>query len=521
MEQERDFFTPEQVDGQIESLTRKLDQPHQQRMSPEQQVVEHLRLFYGSDAPQEDAHSLEHAWERIVYSGQAAGSQASRRRQDRKTPVSSLESRMGMKDAVPGLRQKSIFRQRLAMLAAIAVVALLVGSMAVVFGMVSNSHSRSTTLGSSGTTSRATDPAPRATPGKPSANLGKLVYSYQAPNDVYSLAWSPDSKRIAATNIDSAHTFAPTGGQVVDYSVVDQGSNSFVPPYSVAWSPDGKRLAASSDKVRIWDAASRRLLLTYAPALATPTSSPNSGGPVTPTPGTTAYNSSSSVFYSAAFSPANMHKPLSGGSPVWTTAWSPDGQLMATAFNGGYGNIVQVWTTSSGHLVTTYRKHTDFVTALSWSPDGKYMASASYDKTVQVWEASTGRTVTVYHGHASSGSFVTGVQWSPDGKTIASSAQDVQVWNPMTGRTLFTYHGTRGGVNSLAWSPDGTRIASSGQGSHTIQLWDASTGKTLYTYSKSPQPVRTLAWSPSGQYIVSAGGIEELGHITVQVWIAS
>src|SRR5438309_7971300 len=208
MEQKRDFFTPEQVDRQIESLTRKLDQPHQQRMSAEQQVVEHLRLFYGSDAPKEDARSLECAWDRIVYSGQAAGSQASRRRQGRITPESPLESRMNMKDAVPGFRQKSIFRQRLAMLAAIAVVALLIGSMAVVFSMVSNSHSRSTTLGSSGTTRGATVTAQSTAPGKPSANLGKLVYSYQTQNDVYSLAWSPDSQRIAATNIDSAHTFA-------------------------------------------------------------------------------------------------------------------------------------------------------------------------------------------------------------------------------------------------------------------------------------------------------------------------
>ncbi|MFL5703113.1 MAG: WD40 repeat domain-containing protein, partial [Ktedonobacteraceae bacterium] len=411
--------------------------------------------------------------------------------------------------------------QRLAMLAAIAVVVLLIGSMAVVFNMVSNSHNQSTTLGSSGTTRGATVMAQSTTPGKPSANLGKLVYSYQTQNDVYSLAWSPDSQRIAATNIDSAHTFAPTGGHVVDYSVVDKGSNSFVPPYGVAWAPDGRRLAVSSDKVRIFDAASGRLLLTYAPGSAAPTSSPSPGGPVTPTPGTTASNSSSNVFYSAAFSPASIHKPLSGGSPVWTTAWSPDGQLMATAFNGGYGNIVQVWSTNNGHLVATYRGHSDFVAALSWSPDGKYVASASYDRTVQVWEATTGQKVTVYHGHTSSGSFVTDVQWSPDGKTIASSAQDVEVWNPMTGETLVKYNGTTGGVNSLAWSPDGTRIASSGQGSHTIQLWNASTGKTLYTYTKNPKPVRTLAWSPNGQYIVSASGVEETGHITVQVWIAS
>ena len=513
MEQENDFFTPEQVDRQIESLRKKLNQPLQQCMSPEQQVVEHLQLFYSSDTPEEDAHSLERAWERIVYGGQAAASQSSKRRQGRNTPESPLESRISMKDAVPGLRQRSTFQQRFAMFAAIAVVIVLVGSMAVIFSIASNAHNRSTTLGSSGSTSAAAATAQSTTPIKLGPNIGRVVYSYQTPYDVYSLAWSPDSQHIAAANNDSAHTFDPTGGHIVDYSVVDSGSNSYVPAYGVSWSPDGKRLAASSDKVRIWDVKSRSLLLTY---------SPKSSRAFRYSPsGSTAANGSTSGFLSAAFSPANMNKPLSGGSPVWTTAWSPNGQLMATAFDGGYGNIIEVWNTTTGNLVATYRGHTDFVDALSWSPDGKYVASASQDKTVQVWEANTGRPVTIYHGHTGSGSFVSDVQWSPDGKTIASSGQDVQIWNPMTGKKLLTYSGTAGGVTSLAWSPDGRRLASSSGNSNTIQLWNASTGATLYTYNKNPKSVRTLAWSPNGKYIASAGGTEELGHITVQVWLAS
>ncbi len=116
-----------------------------------------------------------------------------------------------------------------------------------------------------------------------------------------------------------------------------------------------------------------------------------------------------------------------------------------------------------------YRGHSSTVDTVAWSPDGKRIASGSYDNTVQVWNAGDGSQPFTYKGHSD---MVAAVAWSPDGKRIASGSADntVQVWNPSDGSQLFIYRGHSDMVRAVAWSPDGKYVAS-GSVDSTVQVW--------------------------------------------------
>src|SRR5437667_9262347 len=118
-------------------------------------------------------------------------------------------------------------------------------------------------------------------------------------------------------------------------------------------------------------------------------------------------------------------------------------------------------TLSVGTTLLTYNEHLNAVSSLAWSPDGKYIASASYDKTIQVWDSVTGHRISVYRGHTN---WVSALAWSPAGQYLASASYDktVQVWDAATGKRLLTYRGHSDTVTAVAWSPDGTYLASAG-----------------------------------------------------------
>jgi WD40 repeat protein len=108
--------------------------------------------------------------------------------------------------------------------------------------------------------------------------------------------------------------------------------------------------------------------------------------------------------------------------------------------------------------VHVLREHSDGVLSAAYSPDGKWIVTASIDQTARVWDAATGEVVRVLRGHSAE---VNAAAFSPDGQRIATASRDgtARIWDAATGRELIVLRGARSDLLDLAYSPDGRSLA--------------------------------------------------------------
>lgn len=181
---------------------------------------------------------------------------------------------------------------------------------------------------------------------------------------------------------------------------------------------------------------------------------------------------------------------------VQKVRFSPDGKTIATA---SFDNTAKLWS-ADGRELLTLKGHTLPVVDVSFSPDGKTIATASRDGTVKLWNHQ-GKLLKTLNAHKNS--VVWSVSFSPDGKKIATASDDktVKLWTS-DGRILKTLTGHTKEVYSVSFSPDGKKIATASL-DETVKLWDIE-GKLLDTFTGHKDWVSSAIFSPDGQIIASA-----------------
>jgi ribosome assembly protein 4 len=122
------------------------------------------------------------------------------------------------------------------------------------------------------------------------------------------------------------------------------------------------------------------------------------------------------------------------------------------------------------HPVARLAGHQQPVNHISFSPDGRYFASASFDKKVKVWDGRTGKFIATLTGHVGA---VYRVSWSGDSRMLVSASKDstVKLWQVKDfKRAKETLPGHADEVYALDWSPLGQQVAS-GSKDRTIKVW--------------------------------------------------
>jgi WD40 repeat protein/serine/threonine protein kinase len=258
------------------------------------------------------------------------------------------------------------------------------------------------------------------------ADTGEVKHNFIVPDQVRAVAISPDGWQVVCGSDDGAIRAwdARTGRE----QYTRQGHTEWV--RAIAVSPDGRRIASGSldHTVKVWDADTGQERLTF-------------------------------------------RGHARDGDGVWDiggVCFSPDGLLVASGSSGGFG-FVRVWDADTGEEQLTPMNHTDYISCLAWSADGKYIISGG-GEAITIWDAATGKELRTLKGHANR---VHSICVSPDGRRIISGSVDtVKLWDFKTGQQKLSLAGHEDQVAGVAISADGRRIVS-GSFDRTVRVWEA------------------------------------------------
>lgn len=189
---------------------------------------------------------------------------------------------------------------------------------------------------------------------------------------------------------------------------------------------------------------------------------------------------------------------LEGDADVASAVFNPAGTRVIAAVE----NLARVWDVATGKLLHTIDGHKETVENASFSPDGRRIVTASWDRTAKVWDAETGVLQLTLAGHDYG---VMNAAFSPDGALIVTASKDntAKVWNAHDGQMLHTLIGHSDEVWNVAFNPDGTRLVTVSW-DKSARVWDMSDYHLLSTLDGHDLSIESAQFSPDGRMVVTA-----------------
>ncbi|MFP6762115.1 MAG: c-type cytochrome domain-containing protein [Planctomycetaceae bacterium] len=195
-----------------------------------------------------------------------------------------------------------------------------------------------------------------------------------------------------------------------------------------------------------------------------------------------------------------MHSIDGHRDVLYAATVSPDGKFLATA---SYDRRIMLWDLQSRRKVRTFSGHNGAIFDLVFSPDGRQLASASADSTIKLWHVAKGIRLDTLSQPLKE-QYV--VRFSPDGRFIIAGGLDnrIRVWHvvcreePQINPLIYARIAHEGAITQLDFTPDGKSLISAAD-DRSLKLWETDEFTQIHAYSRQPHIAASLAMAPDGQ----------------------
>ncbi len=329
---------------------------------------------------------------------------------------------------------------------------------------------------------------------------------------IFAAEFSPDGKTIATAKWSNSVDLWSVNGQLIrSFPVPDQIVRD------VSFSPDGKQLAAAVEDgtLRIWYLQTGEVKIISAHRKVVNALSFSPDGKVL---ASASANGSIKLWDNSQLLSQSRERQDSAvllrtfsnqGSSIFDLTFSPDGKMLATASSD---HTIKIWDLQ-GKLLQVLQGHTQAALHVRFSLDGQLLASTSADKTIRLWRISGGNQFTPWRIFNSLDSEIQqAIAFSPDSTKLAAASRDrsVKVLD-LEGNIQQTFSGHESIVFDVNFSPDGeTLVSASKDGS--VRIW-RNNSTLVNTLRGHADMVWAIAFSPDGNLLASAS-VDQ----TVKLW---